>query len=180
MTDRTDNAPEHDAVLDADYETPTDEELTTSALEEGLDAERFADDPYPQGPNDEGFGASPPIEAGHPRLSDDDDLDTEGSGLQDTPFRAAYEDAARRSDLARRLEELLVDVQEWAHEDSSEAARWILEALTDAYEILDAPPEESGAEDDVLQAEPSRLGKGSATQRGLASGNPSDDEAQQE
>jgi hypothetical protein len=172
MSDRTDRAPD----LDSEFDTETADELDLT-LEEQLDEEMLADDPFPRGPNDEGFEASPPVEAAHPRVSDDDDLDTEGSGLQNTPFRSAYEDGARRADLARRLEELLVDVQEWAQEDGSEQARWIHDALADAYEQLDMPPEDTDAEPaGVLQAEASQLGKPSASQRGLGTRHTIDDD----
>jgi hypothetical protein len=166
MSDRSDRAPE----LDSEFDIETADELDPT-LEEQLDEEMLADDPFPRGPNDEGFEASPPVEAAHPRVSDDDDLDSAGSGLQNTPFRSAFEDGARRADLARRLEELLVDVQEWAQEDGSEQARWIHDTIADAYEQLDMPPEDTDAEPaDLLQAESSELGKPSASQSGLATG----------
>ncbi|CAN5744159.1 hypothetical protein BH23DEI1_BH23DEI1_06080 [soil metagenome] len=135
MTDRDALFPAPDAPLDAD-----ESELS---IDEQLTADSTSDEPFPQGPNDEGFGASPPVEASQPRISDDDDLDSEGSGLRNTPIRGAYESAARRSDLARRLEELLVDVEEWAHEDGSDRAQWILDTLGDAYEQLGLPPEDT-------------------------------------
>jgi hypothetical protein len=134
-----------------------------------LDDEMLSDEPFPQGPNDEGFDADPTVEAAAPRVSDDDDLATEGSGLRNTPLRGPYEAMARRSELARRLEELLVDAEEWARDDGSEGAMWIFETLADAYEQLEAPPEDTIEEEpDVLQAEASAMGGRSATQRGLA------------
>src|SRR5690606_40853588 len=57
--------------------------------------------------------------------------------------RGVYEAMARRDDIARRLEELLVEVQEWAAEDVSEEAREVLETLEEAADLIGVPPEES-------------------------------------
>ena len=78
-----------------------------------------------------------------PRLSDDDDLDPSGSVSFRPHMRGVYEAMARRDDIARRVEELLVEVQEWAEEDGSEEAMAVLEALEDVADILGEPPEAS-------------------------------------
>jgi hypothetical protein len=160
MSDRDDRPPTPD-------ETMIDDSGVEMTPDEQLDAEAMTDEPFPQGPNEDGSGyANPPIEASQPRLSDDDDLDAEGDGLTDTPLRSAYESMARRNDLARRLEDLVRDVQEWAQDDGSDQASWIAEALADAYEQLDTPPEDTSTEPEGLeQAEASNLGEPRSTQR---------------
>jgi hypothetical protein len=164
MQDRNDTSAKSEARDDT---TVDDVGETLMTPEEQLDAEATTDEPFPQGPNEDGSAyANPPVEAAVPRLSDDDDLDAEGSGLEDTPLRSAYESMARRNDLARRLEDLVTDVQEWARDDGSEQAAWIAEALVDAYEQLDTPPEETSTEPEgVEQAEASNLGEPRSTQR---------------
>ncbi len=77
------------------------------------------------------------------RTSDDNDLNPEGSGLEDTPLRAAYESMARRDDIARRVDELLIEVREWADEDGSDESSDILDSLEDLAERLGAPSEDS-------------------------------------
>jgi hypothetical protein len=166
-------------MSDRNDRTPTADELDELAMtaDEQLDAEAMSDEPFPQGPNeDDSNEANPPVEATRPRTSDDDDLAPEGSGLTDTPFRGAYEAMARRNDLARRLEDLVRDAEEWARDDGSEQAAWIAETLADAYEQLDAPPEDTDSEADVHRAEASDIGGRSATTRGLAEGYAVDDE----
>ena len=77
------------------------------------------------------------------RLSDDNDLDPSGSVTFRPHMRGVYEAMARRDDIARRVEELLVEVQEWADEDGSDEARDVLDALEDLAERLGEPPEAS-------------------------------------
>lgn len=101
-------------------------------------------DPLPPGPNqDMGNPATPPVEVGKPRLADDDDLDNEAGGVSNTRLRTPYERIARRDDLARQLEELLVTAQEWADEDGSDEARDIYERLYDVHVSLGAALEET-------------------------------------
>ena len=58
-------------------------------------------DLLPSTPNeDHGNLESPPADVDMQRTSDDNDLNPEGSGLEDTPLRAAYESMARRDDIA--------------------------------------------------------------------------------
>jgi hypothetical protein len=165
MSDRNDRDAVNDR-LDED-QTTDDLEGVEPRLDEQADAETFADEPFPQGPNeDRSNDAYPPTEAAMPRTSDDDDLDPQGSGLAGTPLRGVYESMARRGDLARRLEDLVRDVEEWARDDGTEQAAWIAETLADAYEQLDTPPEDTDLEPaDVEQAEASNLGEPRSTQR---------------
>jgi hypothetical protein len=80
-----------------------------------------------------------------PRVSDDHDLDVPGDGVSETPIRAEYESMARRNDLARRLEDLVVSAREWARDEGSDEARDIAEGLALLYERLGAPAEASDA-----------------------------------
>lgn len=101
-------------------------------------------DDLPDSPNEDMSNlASPRSDVDMQRLSDDDDLDPSGSVTFQPHMRGVYEAMARRDDLARRLDELLVEVQEWAEEDGSEEARDILETLEDLSERLGEPPEDS-------------------------------------
>lgn len=105
---------------------------------------RRAGDPMPTGPNDDmGNLAAPPSSVDEPRLSDDNDLNAEGGGFSDTPLRGPYESMARRDALARQLETLLIDAQEWADEDGSPEALDIYETLNDVYERLGEPSEDT-------------------------------------
>ena len=100
--------------------------------------------PMPDTPNEDmGNLARPGPEVDMQRTSDDNDLNAEGSGLEDTPLRQPYESMARRDEIARRVEDLLVDVREWADEDDSEEARDILDTVEDLTERLGEPPEDS-------------------------------------
>lgn len=92
---------------------------------------------------DFGNMANPPEGTEMERVSDDNDLEAEGSGLEDTPMRWPYEGIAIRDDLARSFEELLIGMQEWAEEDGSEAARAIAADLEEIYERLGEPTEDS-------------------------------------
>ena len=115
---------------DADEATPGQPGLTPDLL--------------PSTPNeDHGNLESPPADVDMQRTSDDNDLNPEGSGLEDTPLRAAYESMARRDDIARRVDELLIEVREWADEDGSDESRDILDSLEDLAERLGAPSEDS-------------------------------------
>lgn len=99
------------------------------------------EEPIPEGPNeDRGNLASPPQEVDMPRTSDDNDLNPAGGGLRETPLRREYGSMARRDDLARRLEDLVLEAREWAREDGAEEADEIAELLEDALDRLGEPP----------------------------------------
>lgn len=103
-------------------------------------------DPRPprDSPNDDmGNLARPSPDVDMQRTSDDNDLNPEGSGFEDTPLRRPYESMARRDEIARRVDDLLVDVRDWADEDDSEAARDILDTVEDLAQRLGEPPEDS-------------------------------------
>lgn len=101
-------------------------------------------DPLPRGPNEDMSNlARPPTDVDEPRLSDDDDLEAEGGGFTDTPLRTPYESMARRDEVARLLEELLIEAQEWADQDGSAEALDIYESLSDVFERLGAPTEDT-------------------------------------
>ncbi len=106
----------------------------------------LTDDParMPDSPNEDmGNMARPAPDVEMQRTSDDNDLNPEGSGFEDTPLRRPYASMARRDELARRVEDLLVDVREWADQDGSDAARDILDTVEDLAERLGEPPEDS-------------------------------------
>lgn len=111
------------------------------------DDQEFGRDPYApdrEGPNtDFGNQANPPDDVDMPRTSDDNDLNPEGGGFTDTPLRRPYEMMARRDELARQLEEIVVSVREWADEQGSDDARAIADDLEDVYERLGQPSEET-------------------------------------
>lgn len=101
-------------------------------------------DAMPDTPNEDmGNLASPNPDVEMQRTSDDNDLNPEGSGVEDTHLRTPYESMARRDDIARRVDELLVEIREWADEDGSEEALDILETVEDLSERLGEPPEDS-------------------------------------
>ena len=142
------------------FDDDLSEELEEDLLEEtGLDAAvplfpeaaeatdglvGLTPDVLPRSPNEDMSNlASPRSDEDMPRLSDDDDLDPSGSVSFRPHMRGVYEAMARRDDIARRVEELLVEVQEWAEEDGSEEAMAVLEALEDVADILGEPPEAS-------------------------------------
>ena len=115
---------------DSDEATPGGTGLTADAL--------------PGTPNEDmGNLAAPLPDEDMQRLSDDNDLDPSGSVTFRPHMRGVYEAMARRDDIARRVEELLVEVQEWADEDGSDEARDVLDALEDMAERLGEPPEAS-------------------------------------
>jgi hypothetical protein len=133
MSDVDDRKPRPEADRDPDT---TLTEGSAEMLEPALDEI----DPMPTGPNDDGsFGTDPPIEASKPRTSDDNDLDMAGEGMTEIPLRSEYESIARRNDLARQLEDLIVGAREWAQETGSDDAHAIAEELADIYERLGAP-----------------------------------------
>jgi hypothetical protein len=103
----------------------------------------------PPGPEPwRGFDANPRGGARMPRTSDDDDLNPLGSGLADTPLRDEYESIALRAELARRLEDLIASAAEWARDDGSAEAQDIVDMLSEAYERLGEPHEDTEQESD--------------------------------
>jgi len=111
----------------------------------GLDPEmRRRTDQLPKGPNDDmGNLARPPADVDEPRLSDDNDLDPGGGGFSDTPLRRPYDQMSRRDEIARQLEEVVINAQEWADENGTPEAIDIYEALNDIYERLGEPSEDT-------------------------------------
>lgn len=103
------------------------------------DRERENDHDSPN--TDFGNRVNPPADVGMERISDDNDLDPAGDGLTDTPLRLPYELMARRDDLARRLGDILLEMEDWAEEDGSEEAYALAEELADLYERLGEPSE---------------------------------------
>lgn len=124
---------------------PTDrDDAPTGANRQGVDVRRPQSDPFPEGPNDDmGNLARPPADVDEPRTSDDNDLNAEGGGFTDTPLRRPYEEMSRRDELARQLEEIVINAQEWADEDGSPEALDIYESLNDIYERLGEPAEDT-------------------------------------
>ena len=111
---------------------------------QGVEVRRPQSDPFPEGPNDDmGNLARPPTDVDEPRTSDDNDLNAAGSGVSETPLRRPYEEMSRRDELARQLEEIVVNAQEWADEDGSPEALDIYESLNDIYERLGEPSEDT-------------------------------------
>lgn len=111
---------------------------------EGVEVPRPHSDPYPSGPNEDmGNLAAPPADVDEPRTSDDNDLNAEGGGFTDTPLRRPYAMMARRDELARQMEDLLVNAQEWADEEGSPEALDIYESLNDIYGRLGEPSEDT-------------------------------------
>lgn len=105
---------------------------------------RSRTEPFPDGPNEDmGNLARPPADVDEPRTSDDNDLNPEGGGFTDTPLRRPYEEISRRDELARQLEEIVVNAQEWADQDGSPEAIDIYESLNDIYERLGEPSEDT-------------------------------------
>lgn len=102
------------------------------------------EEPFPEGPNeDRSNQAAPPEEVEMPRTSDDDDLNPAGGGLRETPLRREYGTMARRDDLSRRLQDLVLDAREWAREDGAEEANDIARSLEDVLDRLGQPSEDT-------------------------------------
>ncbi len=117
---------------------------------ETLDPGQTPDELDPPGPDPErGFDANPRGGARMRRTSDDDDLNPQGGGLSDTPLRPEYESMAQRSELARRLEDLIASAAEWARDDGSAEAQDIVDMLSEAYDRLGEPLEDSEQEPDL-------------------------------
>lgn len=101
-------------------------------------------DQLPKGPNDDmGNLAKPPVEVEEPRVSDDNDLNPAGGGLSDTPLRRPYDQMSRRDEIARQLEEVVINAQEWADENGTPEAIDIYEALNEVYQRIGEPSEDT-------------------------------------
>ncbi len=108
------------------------------------DRDQDADHDSPN--TDFGNMVNPPDDVEMERISDDNDLDPAGDGIAETPLLLPYELMARRDDLARRLGDILLEMEDWAEEDGSEEAHSIAEDLAELYERLGEPSEMTDAE----------------------------------
>lgn len=101
-------------------------------------------EPPRDGPNsDFSNRANPPADVDMERTSDDNDLNPEGSGVDETPLRMPNEMMARRDELARALEDIVIGVREWAEQQGSDQAIAIADDLEDVYERLGEPSEDT-------------------------------------
>lgn len=124
--------------------TDRDDVAQSGEQRDSVEVTRPHSDPFPSGPNEDmGNLAAPPADVDEPRTSDDNDLNAEGGGFTDTPLRRPYEMMGRRDELARQLEELLINAQEWADEEGSPEALDIYESLNDIYQRLGEPTEDT-------------------------------------
>lgn len=82
-------------------------------------------------------------ESGVRRVSDDKDLEPQGSGVDETLWRREYSTVALRSDLARRFEDLVISVREWSRGEGSDASRALAADLEDLYGRIGEPVEDS-------------------------------------
>ena len=82
------------------------------------------------------------------RYNSDDEARERDGNASDVPHMLDEEanTAAKRSALARQMEDLIADAQDWMEMSQSEEARDIYNALTDIYEQLDNPPENTDDE----------------------------------
>lgn len=82
-------------------------------------------------------------DSGMPRVSDDRDLEPQGSGVDETPWRREYSSLALRSDLARKFEDLVVSVRDWSRREGSDAARALAADLEVLYGRIGQPAEDT-------------------------------------
>jgi hypothetical protein len=76
-----------------------------------------------------------------PYLADGDDEERQGVG--DLPLREDYEISALRDEVARLFEELLGAVEAWREDDDTGEADEIYQALSDLYERVGEPIEDT-------------------------------------
>jgi hypothetical protein len=76
-----------------------------------------------------------------PYLSDGDDEERQGVG--DMPLREDYEISALRDEVARQLETLLGAVEAWREDDDTGEADKIYQELSDIYERVGEPVEDT-------------------------------------
>lgn len=82
------------------------------------------------------------------RYNTDDDARERDGNASDVPHMLDEEsnEAARRDALARQMEDLIADAQDWMEMSQSEEARDIYNQLVDIYERLGEPPENTDDE----------------------------------
>jgi hypothetical protein len=76
-----------------------------------------------------------------PYMSDGDD--EERQGIADMPLREDYEISALRDEVARLFEELLGAVEAWREDDGTGGADEIYQELSDMYERIGEPVEDT-------------------------------------
>jgi hypothetical protein len=76
-----------------------------------------------------------------PYMSDRDDEERQGVG--DLPLREDYEISALRDEVARQFEALLEAVEAWREDDDTGEADEIYQELSDIYERVGEPVEET-------------------------------------
>jgi hypothetical protein len=76
-----------------------------------------------------------------PYMSDGNDEERQGVG--DMPLREDYEISALRDEVARQLEGLLSAVEAWREDDDTGEADKIYQALSDIYDRVGEPIEET-------------------------------------
>lgn len=92
---------------------------------------------------DETLGEENRSDSGMPRVSDDRDLEPQGSGADETLWRREYRSVALESDLARQFEDLVIGVREWSDREGSDDARSLANDLEDLYGRLGEPVEDT-------------------------------------
>ena len=82
------------------------------------------------------------------RYNSDDEARERDGNASDVPHMLDEEsnEAARRDALARQMEDLIADAQDWMEMSQSEEAREIYNTLTDVYERLGNPLEDTDDE----------------------------------
>lgn len=82
------------------------------------------------------------------RYNTDDEARERDGNASDVPHMLDEEatEAAKRDDLARQLEDLIADAQDWAEMSQSDEARDIYNILVDVYERVGNPPEDTDDE----------------------------------
>ena len=79
-----------------------------------------------------------------PYMTDDDEFERDGT--HEILIDEMSESAARRDEIARRLEDLVATALEWSETSDDEDAQDIYEALADLYERVSEPLEDTDDE----------------------------------
>ena len=79
-----------------------------------------------------------------PYMTDDDEFERDGT--HEIAINELSEEAARRDEIARRLEDLVATALEWSEISDDEDAQDIYEALADLYERVSEPLEDTDDE----------------------------------
>jgi hypothetical protein len=79
-----------------------------------------------------------------PYMSDGDDEERQGVG--DMPLREDYEISALRGEVARQLEALIGAVEAWREDDDTGEADEIYQQLSDIYDRVGEPVEDTDAQ----------------------------------